>query len=216
MKFLVLLAASTRLTAAAPQGSVGVAPPSAATPLVRGNSTAPAGCRKLAKDTDWPVDSEWKKVLPEIEPRSKKLAAGVFRPDYNIRAESYKDVQAAVKFAAQNNIRLTVITSGHDFPGRNDAPSGLGLDTSLLQGVHIHEEFIPTAAGAAKPKKAVNTIVPVAGKQAAVTFGVGVTSQKLHNAVHPSKLLTIGAAHGSVAPAGGYVSLYLSPLVDLY
>jgi hypothetical protein len=76
----------------------------------------------------------------------------------------------------------------------------------LLKGIHIHEEFIPTTAGAAKPKGAVNTIVPVAGKQAAVTFGVGVTSQVLHNAVSPSKLLTIGAAHGSVAPAGGYVS----------
>jgi hypothetical protein len=75
----------------------------------------------------------------------------------------------------------------------------------LLQGIQVHEEFIPTAAGVAKPKKVVNTIVPVPGKQAAVTFGVGVSSQQLHNAVNPSKLLTIGAAHGSVAPAGGFV-----------
>lgn len=66
------------------------------------------------------------------------------------------------------------------------------------------EEFVPTAAGAAKPEGTGNTIIPVPGKQAAVTFGVGVSSQLLHNAVSKSKLLTIGAAHGSVAPAGGY------------
>lgn len=80
----------------------------------------------------------------------------------------------------------------------------MSLDTSLLKGINVVEEFIPTEAGAAKPKGAGNTIVPVAGKQAAVTFGVGVTSQLLHNAVSNSKLVTVGAAHGSVAPAGGY------------
>jgi hypothetical protein len=88
--------------------------------------------------------------------------------------------------------------------GRNDAPSGLSLDTSLLGGIKVLESFEPTAQGAARPGKTVNTIVPVAGKQAAVTFGVGVTTQRLNNALTPSKLVTVGAAHGSVAPAGGY------------
>jgi hypothetical protein len=116
MKLFVLLVAATRLTAASPQGSVAAAPPSAPLPLATRNTTAPAGCRKLASDADWPVDAEWKKALPDIEPRSKTLAAGVFRPDYKLRAENVKDVQAAVKFATANNVRLTVITSGHDFP----------------------------------------------------------------------------------------------------
>lgn len=75
----------------------------------------------------------------------------------------------------------------------------------MLKGINVLEEFVPTAAGAPKPKSEGNTIVPVAGKQAAVTFGVGVTTQLLHNAVSKSKLLTIGAAHGSVSIAGGYV-----------
>jgi hypothetical protein len=117
MKFIVLLAAATHLTAAAPQGPIAAAP-SAAPPFpARGNTTAPAGCLKLATDSDWPAEEEWKKVLNEIVPRSKTLNVGVFRPDYSFRAESYKDVQAAVNFAAKNKIRLTVITSGHDFPG---------------------------------------------------------------------------------------------------
>ncbi|KAE9984832.1 hypothetical protein EG328_008234 [Venturia inaequalis] len=216
MKLFVILAATTRLAVASPnpypqgpQGSAAIAPATAPAPAmapVAGKATtAPAGCRKLASDADWPAAAEWTKAMgSDVQPRSKKLAAGVYRPDFSLRAESYKDVQKAVKFAATNNVRLTLITTGHDFPGRNDAPSGLSLDTSLLKGINVLEEFVPTAAGAAKPKGTGNTIIPVPGKQAAVTFGVGVSSQLLHNAVSKSKLLTIGAAHGSVAPAGGY------------
>jgi hypothetical protein len=83
-----------------------------------------------------------------------------------------------------------------DFLGRNNAPSGLTVDVSLLKGIKVLEEFKPTEQGAAKPTKVVNTIIPIEGKQAAVTFGIGVSTQQLHNAVYPSKLLTIGAAHG--------------------
>jgi hypothetical protein len=153
----------------------------------------PNGCRKIATDSDWPTPDQWRAALPEVEPSMKKNGS---HPDYVLRAETVNDVQQAVKFCAKNNIRLTVINSGHDFMGRNDAPSGLSLDVSLLTGIRVLEEFNPTAAGAEKPLKAVNTIVPVAGKQAAVTFGVAVSSQRLHNAVNPSKLVTIGAAHG--------------------
>jgi FAD/FMN-containing dehydrogenase len=182
--------------AVTPAASVSVPVPAA--PLAK--PATPEGCKKLATDADWPSDAEWKQALPEVVARSSTLAKGVARPDYRVRAESYADVQAAVKFAARNNIRLTVINSGHDFVGRNDAPSGLSLDVSLLGGITLHEEFVATATGAAKPARALNTIVPVPGKQHAVTFGVGVTSQKLHNAVSPSKLVTIGAAHGANSP----------------
>jgi hypothetical protein len=80
----------------------------------------------------------------------------------------------------------------------------LTLDVSLLKGIKVLESFQPTAQGAEKPKKTVNTIKTVPGQQAAVTFGAGVSTQQLHNAVYPSRLLTIGAAHGSVSVAGGW------------
>lgn len=85
----------------------------------------------------------------------------------------------------------------------------------MLKGINVLPEFVPTAEGASKPKGEGNTIIPVAGKQAAVTFGVGVTSQVLHNAVSQSKLLTIGAAHGSVAPAGGYVRIAIFAVLGI-
>jgi hypothetical protein len=98
---------------AAPQ----VAPPQAAAPLAAkagpGQTTTPAGCRKLATDVDWPSEGDWKQVLPEITARSKTLAKGVYRPDYKVQAESIKDVQEAIKFCVKNNVRLTVINTGY-------------------------------------------------------------------------------------------------------
>jgi hypothetical protein len=91
-------------------------------------------------------------------------------------------------------IRATI----QDFLGRNDAPSGLTLDLSLLKGIKVLDHFKPSFEGAKKPGSTVNTIIPVPGRQAAVTFGVGVTTQQLHNAVYSSKLMTIGAAHGEI------------------
>ncbi|KAF2428253.1 FAD-binding domain-containing protein [Tothia fuscella] len=185
--------------------------------IPQGKTTTPAGCRKVDTDVDWPAAAEWTKVLPEIAPRAKNLAKGVYRPDYKVQAESVKDVQTAVKFAAQNNIRLTLITTGHDFLGRNDAASGLSLDASLLAGITVHDNWEATTTGTPRPGKTANIIVPVPGKQAAVTFGVGMTTQRINDALNPSKLVTVGAAHGSVAPAGGYGQTSgHSPISNLY
>ena len=47
------------------------------------------------------------------------------------------------------------------------------------------------------PIKGANQIAPSPDKQAAVTFGAGVTTQELNNALDPSLLFTMGAAHGT-------------------
>jgi hypothetical protein len=46
------------------------------------------------------------------------------------------------------------------------------------------------------PVKGANKISTLPDKQAAVTFGAGVTTQELNNAIDPSLLFTMGAAHG--------------------
>jgi FAD/FMN-containing dehydrogenase len=78
------------------------------------------------------------------------------------------------------------------------------LDVSKLDGVKVLESFTPTAKGAESPDLKTTTVLPVPGKQAAVTFGAGVSTQRLNNAIHASKLLTMGAAHGTVTVAGGW------------
>jgi hypothetical protein len=199
MKILTLFIVATRLATGLSLGRDERPGENSKPPALRADNvagpklvtSAPAGCRKLSTDSDWPTAEQWKAALPEVVP-FKNRGTG-FHPDYTLRARSAKDVQQAVTFCKQNNIRLTIINSGHDWLGRNDAPSGLSLDVSLLTGARVLSEFNATLAGAEKPLLSVNTITPVPGKQAAVTFGVGLSTQKLHNAVSLSKLVTVGA-----------------------
>ena len=83
--------------------------------VLKANSTdTPPGCKKLASDKGWPEDHIWRSSLPGV---FKKLK-GTEAPDWMFQAKSVEDVQKAIAFAKQHNVRLTVITTGHDFLGR--------------------------------------------------------------------------------------------------
>jgi hypothetical protein len=75
-----------------------------------------------------------------------------------------------------------------------------------LKGVRVLESFTPSVNGAEPVdyKTVTNVIKPSADKQAAVTFGGGMTSDELNRELRKSGLYTIGAAHGSVSVAGGW------------
>jgi hypothetical protein len=216
MRFLAGVLVAAQLAAASPTAPSGASPALAAIRnvvedppvgvLPEVKTKTPSGCRQIITDETYPNATVWKAALPKAELRNVDFE-GDGHTDYKIRALTYQDVIDSVKFAAKHNIRLSIINSGHDFIGRNDAPSGLLIDVSLLGGVKVLEEFVPTAQGAESPKGKINVITPKPGKQAAVTIGVGLSTQKLNNALDPSKLVTVGAAHGSVAPAGGFVSI---------
>lgn len=81
---------------------------------------------------------------------------------------------------------------------RNDAPSGLSIDIGQIQGVRVLAGFTPSRSGAQAPLPSANVLTPRAGVTAAVTFGAGVSTQQLNDALAPSKLFTIGAAHGKL------------------
>ena len=89
---------------------------------------------------------------------------------------------------------------------RNHAPNGLSLSVGNFKGVRVLESFTPTMEGAlsvdysSDPIGGANTIKPVPGKQAAVTFGVGVSTQELTNALHRSQLFAMGAAASEFPP----------------
>jgi hypothetical protein len=75
-----------------------------------------------------------------------------------------------------------------------------------LKGVRVLESFTPSVNGAESidSKTVTNVIKPVEGKQAAVTFGGGMTIEELNRELRKSGLFTVGAAHGSVSVAGGW------------
>jgi hypothetical protein len=77
---------------------------------------APSNCKKLPIDSDWPSEETWKTELQGSTKRGtqKKWTS----PDYTYVANTVAKVQAAVKFAATHSVRLSILSSGHDFIGR--------------------------------------------------------------------------------------------------
>jgi hypothetical protein len=92
-------------------GHGAILPPVPDKALHANSSITPVGCKKLASDRGWPVDSVWKSAFPGI---FKKLK-GTKGPDWMVQAKSVQDVQKVVNFAREHNVRLTIISTGHDF-----------------------------------------------------------------------------------------------------
>jgi hypothetical protein len=74
------------------------------------------------------------------------------------------------------------------------------LAVGNLKGVSVFEDYTPTPEGvpavnpSMEPVSTANVIQHTPGKQAYVTFGAGVSSQELYDALNKSRLVTVGAA----------------------
>jgi FAD/FMN-containing dehydrogenase len=158
------------------------------------SADTPEGCKKLANDRSWPAPDVWIKEIPGVVPRSTPRNQQK-HPDYRITAKNAEDVQRAIRFASKYNVRVSIINSGHDYMGRNDSPSGLWIDVSRLQGVRVTPTFTPTIEGMPAPLLKTN-VIPPQKTPAAVTFGAGMNTVSLNQAIKASKLFTLGAAHG--------------------
>ena len=161
-------------------------------PQLRQRST-PQGCRALNTDAEWPAPEVWEQALPGIVSRHTLPLVGPARPDYRFTAKSYEDVEKAVQFAANNNVRLTIISTGHDYMGRNDAPSGLSLDMSQLRGMKVVPSFTPSAQGVDSPELGVidASYTPVPGAQAAVTIACGLAGSQANAAINGTGMFLV-------------------------
>lgn len=79
----------------------------------QGVPAGPASCKLLSTDPAWPAAAIWRQAMPEVEKFGDKGAKK--HPNWRLDATSVEEVVAAVKFAANNNIRLSILNSGHDF-----------------------------------------------------------------------------------------------------
>ncbi|QDS72645.1 hypothetical protein FKW77_002478 [Venturia effusa] len=174
-------------------------------PTISPRAQFAADCKITATDATWPKEDVWKKAMPKVAVRGV-LKAGVTAPDYKFVATNLQEVVQAVKFAAEHNVRLSILNSGHDFLGRNDATSGLRLSVGEIKGIRLSKKFTANATGV--PNLSANEkaekMTMAAGDEAFVTFGAGMSTQLINNAIAPSGLFTLGAAHGEVATAGGW------------
>jgi hypothetical protein len=86
----------------------------------------------------------------------------------------------------------------------NDAPNGLLLSVRNLKGVRVHERFEPMQSGAKavkfdKEPTQANVVKYKKGIEPAVSFGAGVSTYELNEALEPSGMFAVGPANGKSA-----------------
>ncbi|KAF7364665.1 FAD-binding domain-containing protein [Mycena venus] len=124
-------------------------------------------------------------------------------PIYSVEAETVQDVQAAVRFAGANHLRLVVKSSGHDHLGRSTAPNSLLIHMAKFKDVVFTDAFI------------------VGGQNmgSAVTLGAGVHAKDMHYQTGVHGKVAVGPPVATLCPAGGYFQgaghSSISPLLGL-
>ncbi|ORX94762.1 FAD-binding domain-containing protein [Basidiobolus meristosporus CBS 931.73] len=110
---------------------------------------------------------------------------------YTVDARNAADVQEAVQFSHQHNLRLVVKNTGHDFLGRSAGYGSLNIWTHHLDRISFHYSFIPEGfdSGASSP---------------AVSLGPGIQWKSVYETAEAHGVNVIGGASPSVGAAGGY------------
>ncbi|KAI5805293.1 FAD binding domain-containing protein [Peziza echinospora] len=62
-------------------------------------------------------------------------------PEYVIKANTVADIQAGVNFARENNVRLIIKNTGHDFMGKSIGPGSLSIWTHQLTDIEIIDKY---------------------------------------------------------------------------
>lgn len=139
----------------------------------------------------WPKQSE---SCYRDAPRSQPCGQGRVSL-YSVLAESASDIQAAVKFAAQHQLRLAIRNSGHDFIGRSTAPESLQIFTHKMKNITVVPDFVPAVPGGRNPPPAVR----------AVTIGAGVQLREMYEYLGTQGAMVAAGASNTVGAAGGYI-----------
>ncbi|RAK96029.1 FAD-binding domain-containing protein [Aspergillus ibericus CBS 121593] len=134
-------------------------------------------------------------------------------PWYSAVVHSVDEIQEAVRFAKQRNLRLVIKNTGHDSCGRSGAPYSLQILTNRLKNITFHNDFV-ASRGHSRVNISAITRVP------AVTIGAGVMVGELYAAAASRGYIVVAGECTTVGVAGGYlqgggVSTVLSPMYGL-
>ncbi|KAI5809130.1 FAD binding domain-containing protein [Peziza echinospora] len=150
------------------------------------------------QNADWQVDQEVTNMWPlstgntcnPSQNQGGKCTIGNL-PQYVILAKTKEDIKAGVDFARENNIRLVIRNTGHDFMGRTTGFGSLAINTHSFKKV----EFIKSYTG------------PGGYTGGAVKVGAGIETRELYTAAfnQEPKVLVVGGECPTVGIAGGYV-----------
>lgn len=142
-----------------------------------------------------PVSVEWNNWTNDTcLPDASQPCSGEGYPVYVVNATTPQHVQAAVKFAQANNVRLIVKNSGHDYVGRSAAPYALSIWVHYMKNTTVH----PTSFS---PAKCSNVTI----KGAALTAGAGIQMYEAYALTHTINHTVVGG-NGRTVALGGFIT----------
>ncbi|PMD34528.1 FAD-binding domain-containing protein [Hyaloscypha variabilis F] len=141
-----------------------------------------------------PISTAWNNMNNDsCIPDPSALCSGLGYPVYVVNASSANDVKLAVDFARENNVRLNVKASGHDYLKRTSAPYSLSIWTRYMLGDYeYHDTFQPEGCSIT-----INTT--------AVTAGAGSYVSDIYSQLNLHNQTAIDGM-GSEVTMGGYLT----------
>lgn len=127
--------------------------------------------------------------LPPTIYDSKTCTLGGY-PTYVINAKSVLDIQLSINFARNNNIRLIIKNTGHDFAGKSVGASSLSIWTHGLKDIQVIDNYVDDSGY----------------KGPAVKAGAGVQAFELYKAVNDKGVIVV-AGEGQVGIHQAFTSL---------
>ncbi|CAI6342256.1 unnamed protein product [Periconia digitata] len=122
-------------------------------------------------------------------------------PTYVINVKSVLDIQLGINFARNNNIRLIIKNTGHDFAGKSVGASSLSIWTHGLKDIQFFDNYVDESGY----------------KGPAVKAGAGVQAFELYKAVSDKNVVVVAGEGQTVGVMGGYIQGGgHSPLSSLY
>lgn len=145
----------------------------------------------------WPL-YQGRTCMPTDDPNDSCTLGGY--PNYAINVSSVAQIQLAVNFARNTNIRLVVKNTGHDFNGKSAGAGALSIWTHNLKDITYYANYRSSGYSGA-----------------AIKMGAGVQAQEIYAAAKSYGVTVVGGEGRTVGVAGGYIAGGgHSPLSSLY
>lgn len=133
-------------------------------------------------------------------------------PPIGVDARSPKDIQEAIRFAKEHNLKLVIHNTGHDFLGRSAARDSFMIWTHRIKDISFDDSFVPLNQTGTPGVDGMSSHpwcprLRLTLHHAAVTLGAGVQWFEAYNAVHAQGKTIVGGAstNGTVGAAGGWI-----------
>lgn len=145
----------------------------------------------------WPL-YQGRSCLPTTNPNASCTVGGY--PEYAVNVTKVCQIQLAVNFARNANLRLVVKNTGHDFNAKSSGAGALSIWTHHLKDITVIPQYNTSS---------------FSGQ--AVKMGAGVQAFELYAAANKGGFTVVGGEGRTVGVAGGYLAGGgHSPLSGLY